>query len=63
MGLTATAELTIALWDWFQCNLLPDAEALGTCGDQLEQRLMRRLASKPAATHSFVQAIVLAKAE
>ena len=40
-----------------------DAEALGGFGDQLEQRLRRRLASQPAATHSFVQTIVLAKAE
>jgi hypothetical protein len=38
-------------------------EALAAFGDQLEQRLTRRLASQPAATHSFVQTIVLAKAE
>src|SRR5215469_1161544 len=40
-----------------------DADALGVFGDQLEQRLRRRLASQPAATHSFVQTIVLAKAK
>jgi hypothetical protein len=39
------------------------AEVLAAFGDQLEQRLRRRLASQPAATHSFVQIIVLAKAE
>ena len=39
-----------------------DAEALAAFGDQLEQRLERRLATQPAATHSFVQTIVLAKA-
>jgi SAM dependent carboxyl methyltransferase len=38
------------------------AEALGAFGDQLEQRLRRRLMRQPAATHSFVQTIVLAKA-
>ena len=38
-----------------------DVEALSTFGDQLEQRLRRRLASQPAPTHSFVQTIVLAK--
>jgi SAM dependent carboxyl methyltransferase len=37
-------------------------EALGAFGDQLEQRLRQRLATQPAATHSFVQTIVLAKA-
>jgi hypothetical protein len=37
------------------------AEALGAFGDQLEQRLRRRLASQPVATRSFVQTIVLAK--
>ena len=40
-----------------------DAQALLTFGDQLEQRLRQRLASQPAATHSFVQSIVLAKAK
>ena len=40
-----------------------DAEALGTFGDQLEQRLRRRLMRQPEATHSFVQTIVLAKAK
>ena len=39
------------------------AEALGAFGNQLEQRLRRRLLSQPAATHSFVQTIVLAKAK
>ena len=39
-----------------------DAAALDTFGDQMEQRLRRRLASQPAATHSFVHTIVLAKA-
>ena len=38
-----------------------DAEALGTFGDQLEQRLKRCLGSQPASTHSFVQIMVLAK--
>lgn len=38
-----------------------DAAAAGTFGDQVEQRLKRRLASQPAATRSFVQTIVLAK--
>src|SRR5215469_3472722 len=40
-----------------------DAEALGSFGDQLEQRLRRRLMRQPEATHSFVQTIVLAKAK
>jgi hypothetical protein len=40
-----------------------DTQALLTFGDQLEQRLRQRLASLPAATHSFVQSIVLAKAK
>ena len=40
-----------------------EAEALGAFGDQLEQRLKRRLTSQPAPMHSFVQAIVLAKAK
>jgi hypothetical protein len=39
-----------------------DTEALDAFGDQLEQRLRRRLASRPTATYSFVQTIVLAKA-
>ena len=38
-----------------------DTEAIGVFGDQLEERLKRRLANRPAATHSFVQTIVLAK--
>lgn len=38
-----------------------NTEAIGAFGDQLEQRLKRRLANRPAATHSFVQTIVLAK--
>ena len=38
-----------------------NSEAIGVFGDQLEQRLKRRLANRPAATHSFVQTIVLAK--
>lgn len=38
-----------------------NTEAIGVFGDQLEQRLKRRLANRPAATHSFVQTIVLAK--
>jgi S-adenosylmethionine-dependent carboxyl methyltransferase len=38
-----------------------DAEALGTFGDRLEQRLKRRLASQLVPMHSFVQAMVLAK--
>ena len=38
-----------------------DAAALGTFGDQVEQRLKRRLAGQPAATHSFVHSMVLAK--
>jgi len=40
-----------------------NAEALSIFGDQVEQRLKRRLASHPAPTHSFVQTIVLAKAK
>ena len=39
-----------------------DTEALGTFGDQLEHRLRRSLAGQPKAMHSFVQAMVLAKA-
>lgn len=39
-----------------------DPEALGAFGDQLEQHLRRRLASRPAPMHSFAQTIVLAKA-
>jgi hypothetical protein len=38
-----------------------EAEALATFGDHLESRLKRRLASQPAAMHSFVQTMVLAK--
>lgn len=38
-----------------------DAEALNSFGNELEQRLRRRLASQPKAMHSFVQAMVLAK--
>jgi hypothetical protein len=38
-----------------------EAEALGTFGDQLVQRLRRRLASQPTPMHSFVQTILLAK--
>ncbi len=38
-----------------------DAEALHIFGDRLEAGLKRRLASQPAAMHSFVQTIVLAK--
>jgi hypothetical protein len=38
-----------------------DAEALGAFADQLEHGLKRRLASQPAAMHSLVQTIVLAK--
>ena len=38
-----------------------DAEALRIFGDQLEVGLKRRLASQPAAMHSLVQTIVLAK--
>jgi hypothetical protein len=38
-----------------------DAEALRIFGDHLEAGLKRRLASQPAAMHSFVQTIVLAK--
>jgi hypothetical protein len=38
-----------------------DAAAASTFGDQVEQRLKRRLASQPVATRSFVQTIVLAK--
>jgi SAM dependent carboxyl methyltransferase len=49
------------------CALSParagKGEALGTFADQLEQRLKRRLASQPAAVHSFVQTILLAKRE
>jgi hypothetical protein len=40
-----------------------NAEALSAFGDQIEDRLKRRLASHPAPTHSFVQTIVLAKAK
>jgi hypothetical protein len=39
-----------------------NAEAIGTFGDELEKRLRLRFASQPAATRSFVQTIVLAKA-
>jgi hypothetical protein len=38
-----------------------EAEALRTFGDRLETGLKRRLASEPAAMHSFVQTIVFAK--
>ena len=38
-----------------------DAEALRVFGDRLEAGLKRRLASQPAAMHSLVQTIVLAK--
>jgi hypothetical protein len=38
-----------------------DTEALRIFGDRLEAGLKRRLASQPAAMHSFVQIIVLAK--
>jgi hypothetical protein len=38
-----------------------DAQALVAFGDRLEQGLTRRLASQPAAMHSLVQTIVLAK--
>jgi hypothetical protein len=38
-----------------------DNEALRIFGDRLEAGLKRRLASQPAAMHSFVQTIVLAK--
>ena len=38
-----------------------NAEALSTFGDQVEQRLRKRLASQPIPMHSFVQTIVLAK--
>ena len=37
------------------------AKALGKFGDQMEQRLRRRLASRLVPTHSFVQTIVFAK--
>lgn len=37
------------------------AEALRIFGDRLEDGLKRRLATKPAALHSIVQAVVLAK--
>ena len=39
-----------------------DSLALRNFGDQLEIGLKRRLASKPAAMHSFVQVMLLAKA-
>src|SRR5215469_1553887 len=45
------------------CVRAGDAEAIGAFGDHLEERLKRRLASQPAATHSFVQTIVLAKTD
>jgi hypothetical protein len=38
-----------------------DAEALRVFGDRLEDGMKRRLAKQPAAMHSFVQTIVLAK--
>jgi SAM dependent carboxyl methyltransferase len=38
-----------------------DAEALTAFGDRLEDGLKRRLAKQPAAMHSFVHTIVLAK--
>jgi hypothetical protein len=38
-----------------------DAEALRIFGDRLEAGLKRRLANQPAAMHSLVQTIVLAK--
>jgi hypothetical protein len=38
-----------------------DTESLRIFGDRLEAGLKRRLASQPAAMHSFVQTIVLAK--
>ncbi len=38
-----------------------DSLALSTFGDQLVQRLRRRLASQPTPMHSFVQTILLAK--
>jgi len=40
-----------------------DTEAIRAFGNQLEQLLKRRLLRQPAATHSFVQTIVLAKAK
>ena len=40
-----------------------NAAAISAFGDQIEQRLKRRLASHPAPTHSFVQIIVLVKAK
>jgi hypothetical protein len=43
-------------------HVRPDnAEALRIFGDRLEDGLKRRLATKPAALHSIVQAVVLAK--
>jgi hypothetical protein len=38
-----------------------DAEALTAFGDRLEEGMKRRLAKQPAAMHSFVHTIVLAK--
>jgi hypothetical protein len=45
------------------CALTADADAAAYRGfaDRLEDGLKRRLASQPAALHSFVQTIVLAK--
>ena len=40
---------------------LGDAEALSVFGERLEAGLKRRLMSQPAAMHSLVQTIVLAK--
>jgi hypothetical protein len=38
-----------------------DIEAVRIFGDRLELALKKRVASKPAAMHSFVQTVVLAK--
>ena len=40
-----------------------DAEVLGAFGGQIEQRLKARLLSQPPSTRSFVQVMVLAKAD
>jgi hypothetical protein len=43
------------------CVRAGDAEVLRVFGDRLEVGLKRRVASPPAAMHSLVQTIVLAK--
>jgi len=40
-----------------------DGKAIAAFGDELERRLKRRLEAPPAAMHSFVQTLLLAKTD